>query len=256
MALSPTTLLICLVTSFVAGLVDISLGMGYGFTVTPILLLLGFTPQQAVPSVLFSSFVGALLSSYFHHRLGNVDFSWGSESLRISMIIGVLGVLGGLSGALLALGVSSFHLSLYIGALVTASGVFVLLSRGLKVEFSWPKIVAISFLGAFNKGLSGSGFGPLITTGSLLSGLDEKASVSIQALSEFPVSLAGFLTFLLSGTSTNTPLIVALTLGVVLASPLAARVVQKLQRDRLRTMIGIAAILVGGITLLRTLLWG
>lgn len=57
-----------------AGLVDVSLGMGYGFKVTPILLHLGF-PQQAVPSVLFSSFVGALLSSYFHHRLGNVASS-------------------------------------------------------------------------------------------------------------------------------------------------------------------------------------
>ena len=72
MVVSPTALLICQATSIVAGLVDISLGMGYGFTVTPIFLHLGFSPQQAVPPVLFSSFVGALLSSYFHYRLGNV----------------------------------------------------------------------------------------------------------------------------------------------------------------------------------------
>jgi uncharacterized membrane protein YfcA len=254
MVVSPQTLLICFVVSFMAGLVDISLGMGYGFTVTPILLLLGFTPKHAVPSVLFSSFVGALLSSYFHHRLGNVDFSLGSESLRVSTMIGVLGVFGGLSGALLAIGISPFHLSLYIGTLVTASGAFVLLSRGLKIEFSWPKIVAISLLGAFNKGLSGSGFGPIVTTGSLLSGLDERASVSIQALSEFPVSLTGFLTFILSGTGFNTSLITALTLGVILASPLAAKVVHNLKQDKLRAMIGITAVLVGGATLLKTLL--
>jgi uncharacterized membrane protein YfcA len=53
-------------------LVDISLGKGYGFTVTPILLHLGFSPQHPVPSMLFSSVMSALLSSYFHHRLGNV----------------------------------------------------------------------------------------------------------------------------------------------------------------------------------------
>lgn len=254
MALHPLTLVICSVLSFVAGLTDISLGMGYGFTVTPILLLLGFEPRQAVPSVLFSSFVGALVSSYFHHRFRNVDFTVGGDSFKISALIGVLGTFGGLFGALIALGISSFHLSLYIGSLVTVSGVFVLLSRGIRSTFSWYKIAAISFLGAFNKGLSGSGFGPIVTTGGLLSGLDEKTSVSIQSLSEFPVSLVGFLTFALSGTPVSWELIAALTLGVSLASPLAAMIVQRLDRERLRVMIGVAAIVVGGSTLLRTLL--
>jgi uncharacterized membrane protein YfcA len=247
-------LVVCFAVSFIAGLTDISLGMGYGFTVTPLLLLLGFSPRQAVPSVLFSSFVGALLSSFFHHRFKNVDFSIGGDSFRVSAMIGVLGVVGGFVGAFLALGISSFLLSLYIGGLVTASGVFVLLSKGLRYSFSWPKIVAISFVGAFNKGLSGSGFGPIVTTGSLLSGLDEKASVSIQSLSEFPVSLSGFLTFILSGTELNLGLIMTLTLGVALASPLAALVVQRLDKDRLRTLIGVAAIVVGGLTLVRTFL--
>jgi len=44
MAVSPTTLLIYLATSFVAGLVDVILDMGYGFTVTPMLLHLSFSP--------------------------------------------------------------------------------------------------------------------------------------------------------------------------------------------------------------------
>jgi hypothetical protein len=244
-------LAVCLVISFVAGLTDISLGMGYGFTVTPILLLLGFGPRVAVPSVLFSSFVGALTSSFFHHRLGNVDFGLGGDSLRVSALIGGLGAVGGSVGALIALGISTFHLSLYIGSLVTASGLFVLASREFKPSFSWSKIVAMSLLGAFNKGLSGSGFGPIVTTGGLLSGLDEKASVSIQSLSESPVSLVGFLTFVLSGAVIEWALVFVLTIGVVLASPLAALVVQRLDKERLRTLIGLAAIAVGGTTLVR-----
>jgi uncharacterized membrane protein YfcA len=254
MATSLPTLAVCLLLSFVAGLTDISLGMGYGFTVTPILLLLGFGPRVAVPSVLFSSFVGALTSSFFHHRFRNVDFGLGGDSLRISAIIGGLGAVGGSVGALIALEVSTFYLSLYIGALVTASGLFVLLSRGFRPSFSWSKIVAISFLGAFNKGLSGSGFGPIVTTGGLLSGLDEKASVSIQSLSESPVSLVGFLTFILSGTPIDWALVIALTTGVVLASPLAALVVQRLDKERLRILIGLAAMAVGGATLVRLFL--
>ena len=241
----------CFAISFAAGLVDISLGMGYGFTVTPILLLLGFGPLEAVPSVLFSSFIGGLLSSFFHQRFKNVDFKLGGDSFKISAMIGVLGMLGGLLGARMALGISTFILKLYIGLLVTASGVFVLFSRRINIGFSWTKIVVMSLLGAFNKGLSGSGFGPIVTTGGLLSGIDEKAAVSIQSFSEFPVSLIGFLTFVFFMTPLNLYLMLALTLGVVLASPLAALIVQKLDREKLRLLIGLAAVAVGGSTLFR-----
>jgi len=244
----------CFAISFAAGLVDISLGMGYGFTVTPILLLLGFGPLEAIPSVLFSSFIGGLLSSFFHQLFKNVDFKLGGESFKVSAMIGVLGMLGGLLGARMALGISTFILKLYIGLLVTASGVFVLFSRRINISFSWTKIVVMSLLGAFNKGLSGSGFGPIVTTGGLLSGIDEKAAVSIQSFSEFPVSLIGFLTFVFSMTPLNLYLMLALTLGVVLASPLAALIVQKLNREKLRLLIGLAAVAVGGSTLLRLFL--
>jgi len=40
--------------------IDSSLGMGYGTTLTPILLLAGFAPVQVVPSILLSEFVTAL----------------------------------------------------------------------------------------------------------------------------------------------------------------------------------------------------
>lgn len=232
------------------GLTDISLGMGYGFTVTPILLLLGFSPRLAVPSVLFSSFVGALTNSFFHHRLGNVDFSLGGDSLRIFALIRGLGAVGGSVGALIALGISTFHLSLYIGSLVTASVLFVLLSREFRPSFSWSKIVAINLLGAFNKGLSGSGFGPIVTTGAS-SPASTRRPPSPSSPSESPVSLVGFLTFVLSGAAIEWTLVLALTLGVVLASPLAALVVQRLDKEKLRTLIGIAAIAVGGTTLVR-----
>jgi uncharacterized membrane protein YfcA len=245
-----STLAVMALVSFAAGLVDICLGMGYGFTVTPVLLLMRFTPLEAVPAVLFSSFVSAIVSSFFHERFGNVDFDVKGEAFRIAATIGVLGIAGGLIGARVALGISEFVLSLYIGLLVTASGVFVLASRSLDLGFSWNKIMAISLLGAFNKGLSGSGFGPIITTGGLLSGLDEKATVSIQALSEFPVSLAAFLTFLYSGVSIDWGLPLALTAGVVCAAPLAALVVQRVNPERLRIMIGVAAIGVGLTTLI------
>jgi uncharacterized membrane protein YfcA len=254
MAVPTTTLTLISILSFASGTLDMCLGMGYGFTVTPILLIIGYDPIQAVPAVLLASFVGGVLSSLFNQLLGNVDFRLAGQAFRTSAMIGGLGSAGAILGALLAVGISKFLLNLYIGLLVTISGIFVLRSKGISFEFSWIKIMAISVLGAFNKGLSGSGFGPIVTTGSLLSGIDEKASVSIQALSELPVSLVGFLTFIYAGTLIEWGVTLALSFGVVVAAPIAAWLVQRMDAQKLRSFIGAAALVVGLFTLAKLLI--
>ena len=70
---------------FACELLDSSLGMGYGTTLTPVLLACGFQPLQLVPSVLFSEFLSGFASSYFHHDAGNVDFSRRARDSRIAL---------------------------------------------------------------------------------------------------------------------------------------------------------------------------
>jgi uncharacterized membrane protein YfcA len=245
---------ILILISFLPAVVDSSLGMGYGFSVTPLLLLLGFSPIQAVPAVLLASLVGNMLSSYFHHRLKNVDFRFNSKHFRISLVMGGLGSIGSFLGARVAMGISTFYLNLYIGSMVTILGFFVLFSRRIKIVFSWPRMFMFGVIGAFNKGISGSGFGPIVTTGGLLVGLDEKATVSIQSLSELFASIVGFLTFALSGTQIDFHLTLAITIGVALASPLAAYIVHKMPGGKLRWLIAITAISLGILTLIRSLI--
>lgn len=240
--------------TFIPAVVDSSLGMGYGFTVTPLLLLLDFSPLKTVPAVLFSSLVGDLLSSYYHHQFKNVDFSVRSRSFKIAIVMGSLGSIGAFFGALVATGISKFYLSLYIGALVTFLGFFVLFSRKMKIGFSWSKVIALGVLGAFNKGLSGSGFGPVITTGGLMAGIDEKAAVSIQSLSESFVAVVGFLTFALSGTQIDWYLVLSMSIGVALSAPVAAYFVHKIDSKKLRSLIAFVAILLGTSTLVRLFL--
>jgi uncharacterized membrane protein YfcA len=240
-----------LVLSFCSGLIDLSLGMGYGFTVTPVMLLLGYTPAETVPTVLFSSFIGGASSSFFNHRQRNADFTPGSRDLRIALITGGLGVVGAVIGVNTSLSLPERTVGLYIGSLVIASGTLVLYSKSLISGFSWPKMMAISILGSFNKGISGSGFGPIVTTGAIMSGLDEKTSVSIQALSETLVSLVGFATYIALQSQIDAPMIAAMSLGVTLASPFAASIVKKARGNTLRTMIGALALIVGASTLLK-----
>ena len=239
--------------SFGAGVIDLSLGMGFGFTVTPIMLLLGYTPLEAVPSVLFSSFVGGLSSSFFNHRFRNVDFRAGSRELKIALFTGGLGMIGATVGVLVSLNLPARVIGLYIGLLVISSGVLVIYSKALISGFSWPRIFVISLIGSVNKGLTGSGFGPVITTGAILSGISEKASVSIQALAEAAVALVGFITYILLKSEYDVSVLSAMSLGVVVASPFAALIMSRLKGDTMRLMVGALALVIGFSTLLKYL---
>ena len=64
------TLVIC---AFVCEYLDSTLGMGYGTTLTPVFLLMGFAPMQIIPAILLSELITGLLAGVFHHREGNVN---------------------------------------------------------------------------------------------------------------------------------------------------------------------------------------
>jgi len=241
--------LFLIIPAFLTAVVDIVFGMGFGLTMTPILLLMGYAPHQIVPALLFSSMLGNLVSPFFHHKFKNVDFSLCSRHFNMSVLIGILGVVGSFVGASVSIGISDFYLSLYIGLLITALGLFLLLNKKLRATFSWLKLAFMSLFGSFNKGISGSGFGPITTTGMIVMGVDEKVAVSIQTFSELFVSIAGFLTFALAGSQIAWNLLLPLSIGVVLSTPLAAFVVHKFESRKLRTTIAIVTVVLGVVTL-------
>jgi len=241
--------LFLIIPAFLTAVVDIVFGMGFGLTMTPILLLMGYAPHQIVPALLFSSMLGNLVSPFFHHKFKNVDFSLCSRHFNMSVLIGILGVVGSFVGASVSIGISDFYLSLYIGLLITALGLFLLLNKKLRATFSWLKLAFMSLFGSFNKGISGSGFGPITTTGMIVMGVDEKVAVSIQTFSELFVSIAGFLTFALAGSQIAWNLLLPLSIGVVLSTPLAAFIVHKFESRKLRTAIAIVTVVLGVVTL-------
>lgn len=241
--------------AFLTAVIDIIFGMGFGLTLTPILLFLNYTPKEIVPALLLSSLAGNILSSFFNHRFKNADFTPGSRHFKIVIVIGGVGVIGSIAGVMINAGISNFILGLYIGALIIGTGVFLLLNKTLSVKFSWMKLGLLSLFGSFNKGISGSGFGPIITTGLLYMNTKEKAAVSIQSFSELFVSLVGFTTFLVSDTTMNWDLTRSLSIGVVASTPLAAFIVQKLSGETLRSAIAIITIILGAATLLRLFIY-
>jgi hypothetical protein len=98
------------------------------------------------------------------------------------------------AAALLAVNINKTVLNTYIGLLVFLMGVVILMNRQFK--FSWKKIIAIGLLSAFNKGISGGGFGPVVTGGQIMAGQEQKKAIAITLFSEIPICLVGFFTYL------------------------------------------------------------
>jgi hypothetical protein len=239
--------------AFLTGVIDIMFGMGFGLTMTPILLFLNYSPKEIVPALLISSLSGNVLSSYFHHRFGNANFTPGSRLFKLVMVIGIVGIVGSIAGALVNTEISDYYLKLYIGLLITGSGLFLLLNKNMSTGFSWLKVMLLSLFGSFNKGISGSGFGPIITTGMLYMDIKEKEAVSVQSFSELFISLIGFITFLVTGTSINWGLSSSLLFGVAASAPVAALIVKRSGEGTLRNAIAIATIILGVATLIRVI---
>ncbi len=239
--------------AFLAEYVDSSLGMGYGTTLAPILLLVGFSSLQVVPVILLSEFVTGLVAAALHHTFSNVNFSKGSPDMKIALALCGCGFFGSLIAVLFAVSLSDQVLRIYIGSLVLIMGVLLLFLKLRQHKFSWVRLLCFGLLGSFNKGASGGGYGPLITAGQIFSGVNPKSAVGVTSLAEGVISLVAVITYSLAVKSVDWTLALPVLLGAVLSTPLAAYTVKRLQFTHLKNFIGLLAIVLGMITLIKAL---
>ncbi len=238
-------ILLCFVCEFV----DSSLGMGYGTTLTPVLLAVGYSPLQLVPSILFSEFLSGLASAYFHHETGNVDFRGRSRHLRVASLLAVGSVVGVALGVSLALSISALMLKLLIGVVITTAGVVILLcSKRVFVYRTW-KMLALASVASFNKALSGGGYGPLMTSGQMLSGIEGRASVAITSFAEGFTCLVGVALFLAQGENLEMDLLIPMVTGALLSIPFSTHVVGQIGEGTLRRAIAALTVALGLFTI-------
>ena len=238
--------------AFVLEVIDASFGMGYGTILTPALLLFGYDPLRVVPAVIASQLVGDFLAVFFHHRFKNVDMSAGSEHLRVGTTLAAFSLVGSVAAVLFALKLSEFAFNLYIGVLVVIVGVVVLVTRDRQRDFSWLRLLFLGSIASFNKGLSGGGYGPVVTGGQILTGVDVRAAIGITSLAEGVTCIAAVLTYLLAGKHVDWFLALMLAIGVGLSTPVAALIVKRIQTKHLKSIIGVCTVIMGSLTLLKT----
>ncbi|HIC96221.1 TPA: sulfite exporter TauE/SafE family protein [Candidatus Bipolaricaulota bacterium] len=190
-----------------------------------------------------------------------------SQDAKVVLLLAGCGIVGTLVAVSLAVSIPKMVLKAYIGAMVLAIGVLILLQMhrhrrrarsgtGTGKTFSWRRLALIGLISSFNKGLSGGGYGPLLTGGQILAGREGKSAVGSTIFAEGFVCLVGFLAYL----ATQGPgkidwgLTVPLVIGAVISAPLAALTTRKIPTEGLKLIIAIVTIVLGSWTLTGVLL--
>jgi uncharacterized membrane protein YfcA len=265
--------------AFICEYVDSTLGMGYGTTLSPVLLLFGFSPMQIVPAVLLSELISGILAGIFHHYEGNVDFkpktldifeikqmirSYGffnglrstlSFHLKIALLLASCSIVGTLVAVFIAVNIPKFWLKLYIGVLVFSMGLLILILNKKNFRFTVRKILFLGFLASFNKGMSGGGYGPVVTSGQILSGIEGKNAVGITSLAEGLTCLVGVLAYaLIDKNPSDWSLAPYIVIGAVLSVPVSAKSLKNISNAQLKLAIAVLTIVLGILTIVKTII--
>ena len=246
-------IILLMLLCFLCELMDSSLGMGYGTTLTPILLAIGYEPLQIIPTILVSEFLSGLSASVFHHRAGNVKFDKSSLDTRVALVLAAGSVIGVVVGVSIAVQIPKFMLKLIIGIIITLAGIIIWIYVNRSFTYKRWKMVSIASLASFNKALSGGGYGPLLTAGQVLSGIPGKASVAITSFAESFTCLVGASLFLLKGQHITLELLIPVCIGALLSVPISANIVRNLNEIILKRTIAIITIGLGVFTIIKTL---
>ena len=228
---------------------DSSLGMGYGTTLTPLLLLAGFAPLDIVPAILLSEAVTGAAAGLLHQRDGNVNFMRDARARRTAMLLIALSTIGAIAAAMLAVKVSKEVLTLFIATIIVSMGVVIMLTAGRPFRYRPAGIVAIGAVAAFNKGLSGGGYGPLVTAGQVVSGLPPKNAVAISSVAESFTCVVGLTAYLALGREINWGLAFPLVAGALLSVPIATLTVRRMPEKGFRLVVGVVTLILGGLAL-------
>ncbi len=148
---------------------------------------------------------------------------------KVALLLALCSIVGTIFAVVTAVSISKFWLTLYIGCLVLAMGLIILICRNKTYKFSWKKIITLGLIASFNKGMSGGGYGPLVTGGQILAGLEGKNAVGITSLAEGITCLVGVVVyFFVSSKPIDWRLASLIIIGAVCSVPFTAKTVKKI----------------------------
>lgn len=155
--------------------------------------------------------------------------------------------------ALVAISLSRFWFSVTIAVIVLAMGVVTLAARRRRIPYRPASIVAVGLVAAFNKGLSGGGYGPLVTAGQVVSGMPARHAVGITSIAEAFTCVVGLGAYALLTGSPDWSLAVPLAAGALLSVPIATLTVRRMPEGVIRGAVGVLTLILGLVSLAKLL---
>ena len=232
------SILIYVLVGFLAQTIDGALGMAYGVSSNTFLLSLGIPPAAASASVHMAEVVTTGISGVSHWRLGNVDWKLVKRLL-------IPGVLGGVAGAYLLTSLDGDVIKPWIAGYLLIMGAVIIykalttIPRNTPDEYHGPRISLLGLFGGFCDAIGGGGWGPVVTSTLVARGKYPRMTIGSVNFSEFFITLAESVTFVLTLTfSEYWQIILGLLIGGAIAAPLAARMTAKLPLKSLMILVG------------------
>lgn len=222
-----------IIVGFVAQIIDGALGMAYGVTSTSLLLALGVSPAAASASVHTAEIFASGVSGISHLRFGNVDRGLFKRLL-------IPGIAGGIVGAYILTALPGEKMKPWVALYLLVMGVMILRKALERITRAGtrPNLVPLGLTGGFFDALGGGGWGPIVTSTLVARGEHPRFVIGSVNLAEFFVTVAEAVTFFLTLGLVHWKVIVGLTVGGVLAAPLAALVCKRLPARTLMFMVG------------------
>ena len=245
------SILLYIVVGFFAQIIDGSLGMAYGVSSNTFLLSLGIPPAAASASVHMAEVVTTGVSGISHWRLGNID-----KNLIKRLLIP--GMVGGVIGAYLLTAIPGDVIKPYVSAYLLIMGIIILvkaMQKNQEHKEVTSHLSILGLIGGFFDAVGGGGWGPIVTTTLVARGKHPRFAIGSVNFSEFFVTLAESITFVLTLSFGKYWLIIlGLLIGGAIAAPMAAFMAKKLPTKALMILVGVLIIVLSLRTLLSILL--
>ena len=231
------SILLYVLVGFIAQMIDGALGMAYGVSSNTFLLSIGVPPAAASASVHMAEVVTTGVSGLSHWKLGNIDFKLVKRLL-------VPGVLGGIAGAYLLTSINGDVIKPYIAAYLLVMGAIILM-KAFRYKAKphsgvhTARVSVLGIIGGFFDAIGGGGWGPIVTTTLVARGKDARLTIGSVNFSEFFVTLAESITFVVTLSFLGYwQVILGLLIGGGIAAPLAAVLAKKLPTKALMFIVG------------------
>ena len=228
---------------FLFALVDGAIGMSYGVTTASFSLAMGLPPASASMAIHISEVMSNGIAGWMHYRMGNVNW-------KLFKILIIPAIIGAVLGAYILSSLE--HYSAYVKPVVAVytlflGGIILMKAFNIKRKKADEKIKKIGFLGfvgGFIDAAFGGGWGSIVLSSLIAGGRHPLFSLGTVKISRFFIATLSSLTFFTMLGGKHWEAVLGLIIGSAVASPIAAKVSNRISAKTIMVAVGIIVMIV------------